>query len=169
MLLLLVVAILLAVGAGVGVNLVQESENRTKWTPALTAAEQRYGLPAGLLVRQAQEESSFETAIIEGTKPSPAGALGILQLEPAYFPAARAPIPFSDQAVADQINAAAAEMQRLYNVFESWALALAAYNMGETALMEHETTGSPPIPAETQKYVADITASVPAANDAVLT
>jgi len=155
---------LLAIVLGGGIVL-SEYQNRQKWTPALNAAEAQYGLPAGLLVRQAQEESSFSSAVIDGTEASSAGALGILQLEPAYFPSVQAPRPFSDDAVNRQIDDAAREMARLYEHFGSWVNALAAYNWGEGNMDRYTSSGSPPIPAETQKYVADITADVPAAND----
>lgn len=164
---LLGAAALVAAGRG-GYVLVTESENKSKWLPVLTAAEQRYGMPAGLLVRQAQQESSFSSSVIDGTERSSAGALGILQLEPAYFSSVRAPVPFSDQAVQNQIYQAAQEMARLYEVFGSWTLALAAYNWGEGNLNSYLSTGSPPVPAETANYVADITGDVPAAADAVL-
>ncbi|MGH7168694.1 MAG: transglycosylase SLT domain-containing protein [Gemmataceae bacterium] len=165
--LLLVIIAVVALGWG-GYTVLTEYQNRQKWGPVIAATEQKYGLPSGLLARQAQQESSYESAIISGSQASSAGALGILQLEPAYFPSVRAPVPFSDAAVTAQIDAAGAEMRRLYDDQGSWVYALAAYNWGEANLNSFASTGSPPIPAETAAYVADITADVPAANDAVL-
>lgn len=164
---LLLALALLAGGIWGGARVLDQSENRKKWTPALAAAEQCYGLPAGLLVRQAQEESSFLSANINGTNPSSAGALGILQLEPAYFASVRAPVPFSDAATSAQIAQAAQEMARLYGLYGSWALALAAYNWGEQNVNNWLGTGGA-LPPETVKYVSDIVADVPAANDSGL-
>lgn len=160
---------LLALAAG-GVAVTywwEESANGKKWAPALAAAEQQYGLPAGLLSRQAYEESGFQSAVIDGTQPSPAGALGILQLEPAYFSSVNVPTPFSDADTQAQIDQAAAEDARLYSVFGSWPLALAAYNWGEGNLQNWldaggafpSTTGWP---AQTVNYVSQITGSFPA-------
>lgn len=144
-----------------------ESQNKTKWTPALNAAEQKWGLPAGLLVAQAQQESSFSTDVINGTQASSAGALGILQLEPAYFASARAPVPFTDAAVSAQIDQAGETMASLYQQFGSWTLALAAYNWGSGNLENWLGTNGA-IPAETQTYVDNIIAAVPAAADSGL-
>ena len=157
----------LSVGGGFAMFKWEESAEGKKWAPALAAAEQKYGLPAGLLSRQALEESSFDPAVIYGERGSSAGALGILQLEPAYFSSVQVPRPFTDADVSAQIDQAAAEDARLYQVFGSWALALAAYNWGEGALQNFLTNGGA-IPSQTQNYVAQITADVPAANDAVL-
>lgn len=159
--------VLVAAIYGGGVVL-SESQNKAKWTPALSAAEQKYGLPRGLLVAQAQQESSFSSDVISGTRASSAGALGILQLEPAYFSSVRNPIPFSDAAVAQQIDQAGANMLQLYEQFGSWTWALAAYNWGSGNVSAFQSGNIDTIPDETQTYVANITAAVPAADDAVL-
>jgi soluble lytic murein transglycosylase-like protein len=147
----------------------QQSANAQKWAPFLAAAEQAYGLPTNLLARQAYTESSYEQDIIDGTRPSPAGALGILQLEPQYFDTVQRPIPFSDQDTVDQINQAAANMASLYTQLaplasssgqNPWALALAGYDAGAGAVKKYG--GIPPF-TETQKYVSGILADVPAA------
>lgn len=143
----------------------EESAEGRKWAPVLAAAEQRYGLPAGLLSRQAAKESSFDPAVIYGARASSAGALGILQLEPAYFDSVRVPVPFTDADVAAQIDQAAAYDASLYHRFGTWALALEAYNWGPTALAEWEAAGADPalLPAETADYSEAILADVPAA------
>ena len=130
------------------------------WLPTIAAAEQQHGIPTDLLARMAYEESHFREDIIRGTRASPAGALGILQLMPAYFMSVNVPVPFSDSDVAAQITDAAEDMQRLYARFNDWKLAVAAYNAGEGNV--HKYGGVPPF-SETQKYVADILADVPAA------
>lgn len=131
--------------------------NASDWLPAIATSEQENNLPVDLLARIAYEESHFREDIIRGTKSSPAGALGILQLEPEYFPSVRAQIPFTDSDVLSQIEEAAIDVARLYGRFSDWSLAIAAYNAGEGNV--HKYGGIPPFP-ETQKYVADITADV---------
>jgi peptidoglycan DL-endopeptidase CwlO len=129
------------------------------WVPVLNQVEGQYGLPADLLARMAYQESSFRESVIRGTTASTAGALGILQLEPAYFSSVRVPKPFTDADVRAQIGQAAQQMQSLYSQFGDWSLALAAYNAGAGNVEKYG--GIPPF-TETQNYVADITADVPA-------
>jgi soluble lytic murein transglycosylase-like protein len=153
-------------GGGVAVsNWWQESSNAKKWAPALAAAESKYGLPSGLLSRQAYEESSFDSGVIDGTTPSSAGALGILQLEPAYFSSVQGPVPFSDAQVLAQIDQAAAYDASLYRQFGSWQSALAAYNWGPGNVSSWLAGGADPtsLPAQTSNYVSQILADVPAA------
>jgi soluble lytic murein transglycosylase-like protein len=142
-----------------------QSANAKKWGPALAAAERKYGIPAGLLSRQAQEESGFQSSVIDGTQASSAGALGILQLMPQYFSSVNVPIPFSDQDVLNQIDQAASYDARLYREFGNWADALDAYNWGPGAVSNWIANGSDPtqLPQQTSNYSSQILADVPAA------
>lgn len=163
--LILAIGLGIALLAGAGVAAVyawEESANGKKWAPALAAAEKKYGLPPGLLSRQAYEESGFQTDVINGTEPSSAGALGILQLMPQYYPQVNVPVPFTDADVLAQIDAAAATDAANYQTFGSWPLALAAYNAGAGAVQASGGNLSL-LPQQTQNYVAQITADVPAA------
>jgi soluble lytic murein transglycosylase-like protein len=165
-------ALLMTVGGGavvVAMAYWQQSANARKWAPVLAAAEQANGLPTDLLARQAYTESAYDQSIIDGTRASPAGALGILQLEPEYFDTVRRPTPFSDQDTVDQVNQAAAQMAALYAQLlplaqstgaNPWALALAGYDAGVGAVRKYG--GIPPF-TETQNYVSGILADVPAA------
>lgn len=166
------VAILATVGGGTVIALQawQSSANGQKWAPVLAAAEQANGLPQNLLARQAYAESAYKQSVIDGTQPSPAGALGILQLMPQYFDTVQRPIPFSDQDTMDQINQAAEQMAGLYQQLlplaqssgtNPWALALAGYNAGAGNVQKYG--GIPPF-TETQNYVSSILADVPAAS-----
>lgn len=128
------------------------------WLPTLAAAEVSAGLPTDLLARIAYQESHFREEIIRGTQASPAGALGIMQMMPQYFQSVRAQQPYSDDAVTSQINEAANLLASLYTRFKSWPLAIAAYNAGAGNVSKYG--GIPPF-AETQNYVAQVTADVP--------
>lgn len=151
----------------IALNYWQQSDNARKWAPFLAAAEVASGMPTNLLARQAYAESGYRQSVIDGTEPSPAGALGILQLMPQYFDTVQRPVPFSDQDTVDQINQAAAQMAQLYRQLlplasssgsNPWALALAGYNAGAGNVKKYG--GIPPF-AETQNYVAGILADVP--------
>lgn len=128
------------------------------WVPVLNTAEQAHGIPTDLLARVAYEESHFREDVIRGTKVSPAGALGLMQMEPAYFTSVRVPIPFTDGDVMTQIDEAATQLASLFASTGSWPLALAAYNAGLGNVQKYG--GIPPF-TETQNYVAQILADVP--------
>ncbi len=128
------------------------------WVPYLNSVEQQYGIPADLLARVAYQESSFRQSIIDGTKASPAGALGMMQLLPQYFTSVNVPRPYTATDTQQQIDEAARNLLTQFNTFADWQLALAAYNAGAGNVKKY--AGIPPFP-ETQAYVADITADVP--------
>lgn len=129
------------------------------WVPVLNQVESQLGLPPDLLARVAYQESSFRQGVIDGTTPSPAGALGIMQMMPQYFSSVQVPRPFTSSDTEFQIEQAGNQLLSLFNDTADWQLALAAYNAGLGNV--HKYAGIPPFP-ETQKYVADITADVPA-------
>jgi soluble lytic murein transglycosylase-like protein len=138
----------------------QNVEQAPVWVPVINTSESQYGIPANLLARMAYEESHFRPDVIDGTTPSSAGALGILQLMPQYFSTVQVPIPFSTADTVSQITQAAQQLQSLYGQFNDWTLAVAAYNAGATTIKNY-LAGTGSLPAETQAYVADITADVP--------
>jgi soluble lytic murein transglycosylase-like protein len=130
------------------------------WVPVINQTESAFGIPANLLARQAYQESHFRRPIIEGTQASPAGALGILQLMPHWFPSVNVPLPFTAADTQAQITEAGKEMARLYAAFADWGLALAAYNDGESNVKDY-LAGLRALPSETQNYVAEVLADVP--------
>lgn len=146
------------VGETLGITSWKNVAEGSTWVPVLNATEQNYGLPADLLARVAYQESHFRESIIRGIQASPAGALGIMQLEPVYFSTVRVRPPFSDADVRAQIDQAAQQLQSLYGQFGDWSLALAAYNAGAGNVRKYG--GIPPF-TETQNYVAQISADVP--------
>jgi len=133
------------------------------WCPILNQAESDYGLPADLLCAMAFRESSFKSNVIDGTTPSSAGALGLMQLEPRYYASAQVAVPFTAADTTQQIQDAASTMSANYNALGSWPLAVAAYDAGLTAVKN----AGPGIPqnGETPAYVASIIGNAPAAND----
>jgi soluble lytic murein transglycosylase-like protein len=130
------------------------------YLPPLNAAEVKYRIPTNLLVRIAFEESSFLPEVISGEVKSTAGAVGMMQLLPKYFPDA-------GQNLNRDIDTAAMLLANLYRRFGDWQLAVAAYNWGG-GNVHHEMAadGVPTLadmPAETQSYVREIFADVPVA------
>jgi soluble lytic murein transglycosylase-like protein len=139
----------------------QEANDGPKWIPVITVIEKGLGIPPGLLSRMAFQESSFRTDVIDGTHASPAGALGILQLEPPFFTEVDNPTPFTPDVIKQQIIRSGQYLVELYGRFKDWSEALAAYNFGpgnEDKYLEHKISG---LPQETLDYVSDITKDVP--------
>jgi soluble lytic murein transglycosylase-like protein len=116
----------------------------------LNAAEQQYGIPTDLLARQAFQESSFDPSVIYGG-PNSAGAVGLMQLEPQYYPGVNPNDP------GQAITAAASTMAGNFKSLGSWGLALAAYDAGIGNVEKYG--GIPPFP-ETQNYVSQILSDV---------
>jgi soluble lytic murein transglycosylase-like protein len=113
------------------------------------------GMPAGLLEAVAWRESRFLPEVIDGSRTSSAGAVGIMQVVPRWHPAlgeagARDP--------ARAIPYAADYLRKLERQFGSWRLALAAYNWGPGNLSKWQDDYEVGAwPAETRTYVEEIT------------
>lgn len=118
----------------------------------IAATETQLGIPAGLLARIAEQESHFRQDIISGKTKSSAGATGLMQLMPKYFPGAEHMTP------EQQIAVAGKELSRLYKVFGDWNKAIAAYNDGEGNIKK-VLAGKKILPEETRKYVAAVGAT----------
>jgi soluble lytic murein transglycosylase-like protein len=130
------------------------------WVPVINQTETSLGIPANLLARMAFQESSFLPDVIDGTVPSSAGALGILQLMPQYNTSVQVPVPFSTSDTQAQITQAGQDLLSLYNQFNDWGVAVAAYNAGAGTIAA-VLAGTQSMPSETSNYVADILADVP--------
>lgn len=137
----------------------QQTNQGPTWVPVLTQAEESHGILSGVLTAIAYQESHFRESIIRGQVKSSAGALGMMQMLPKYFSSVVRPIPFTDQDVTDQVDQAAGQLVSLYHQLGSWQLAIAGYNAGAQAVIDHG--GVPPY-TQTQNYVAAVTANVPA-------
>lgn len=109
-----------------------------------SAAEQRYGLPAGILQSVAQVESGFNSNAV-----SPVGAEGLMQLMPSTA-ASLGVNPFDP---AQAVDGAARLLSSDLGQFGSLPLAIAAYNAGAGAVSSYG--GVPPYP-QTQQYVAKV-------------
>jgi peptidoglycan DL-endopeptidase CwlO len=131
------------------------------WVPILNQAEADNGIPTDLLAAMAYQESSFLQNVIDGTRASSAGALGLMQLMPQYYASVQVPTPFSASDTSNQISDAANTMVTNYNALNSWPLAIAAYNAGLGAV---QSAGGIPQNGQTPQYVANILANAPAAN-----
>ena len=60
------------------------------YLPALAAAEDSFAIPIDLLARIAFQESSWLASVVNGTRLSSAGCVGLMQLNPKFFPGAGA-------------------------------------------------------------------------------
>lgn len=121
---------------------------KAKLMQTITATETQLGIPAGMLARIAEQESHFRPDVISGHTKSPAGAVGLMQLMPQFFPGA-GKSPEADIATAGK------ELLRLHKVFGDWSKAVAAYNDGEGNIKK-VLAGSKALPEETRRYIAAV-------------
>lgn len=119
------------------------------YLPSFNAAELKYGLPNGLLSRVAYQESRYDKDAL-----SPAGAIGLMQ----FMPATAAEFKIDPRDPFQSIDAAGRYLSRLYTMFGTWAMALAAYNWGpgnmRKHLAKHGKLNIAAIPEETRKYLS---------------
>lgn len=124
-----------------------------EFDPFFSAAEMLYSLPPGLLSRVAWQESRYDPDAV-----SPAGAVGLMQINPRWHPDVDPTDPIAS------IYYAAGYLRENFERFGSWDKALAAYNWGPTILSRtiaregDEWLAS--APRETREYVRDISADV---------
>lgn len=132
--------------------------------PLLKVIFSSEGLPAEL-AWLAEVESSLNPSAR-----SPAGARGLFQLMPATARSmGLSLLPFDERAhPGKNARAAAKLLRKLHDRFDSWPLALAAYNAGEgkvaVALKKNEATTfaaiAETLPAETRMYVPKVFATL---------
>ena len=125
----------------------------------IASAEDQYSIPRDLLARQLYQESRFRADIINCTTRSRANAVGIAQ----FTPIALIDYPHDPLNPSESIFAAARFMRDLFNRFQSWPQALAAYNWGQGNQSRDRVDGiiGNAWPLETRNYVSQITADVP--------
>lgn len=126
--------------------------NRKRAAPflgAFAAAESKYGLPPDLLNRVAYQESRYNP-----DAKSPVGAIGIMQ----FMPATAAEFGINPLNPLQSIDAAGRYLAQLYKMFNSWPIAIAAYNWGpgnmRKHLAKHGGLNVAAIPDETRKYLS---------------
>lgn len=130
------------------------------WVPVLNNYESLHAIPHNLLARVAYQESSFLQDIIDGAISSKAGCLGLMQLNPVYFPDA------GRNTVADIATAGNLLSTLQVRFGGDWQVALAAYNWGggnehHQWVVDGDRYVLADCPIETQNYVRDIVADVP--------
>jgi soluble lytic murein transglycosylase-like protein len=121
------------------------------YVPTLNQVETQYGLPTNLLCAVAYQESTFNPNAYNCSS----GATGMFQLLPSYYPNA-------GQSWQTDAATAAQALAGYYTQFGNWQDALAAYNWGPGNLSASANTYCC-LPSETQTYVSNIVAAVPAA------
>ncbi len=119
------------------------------YLPAISAAENRHGIPSGMLFRLLYAESRFRPDIIDGRTVSSVGALGIAQFMPATAQE-RGVNPLDPY---NAIEGAASYLASLRRSLGTWREAVAAYNWG---MGNVRRKGLAAMPAETRKYVSFI-------------
>lgn len=126
------------------------TKNAEKYLPLLNETESVLGIPRDLLARIAYQESRFRDDIVTGALKSPAGAVGLMQIVPKWHPTVN---PLNIPAA---IQYAGNYLKTLYRQFGSWQHAVAAYNWGPGNLKNYLDGKINSMPAETQKYIADV-------------
>lgn len=119
---------------------------------AITDAANANGVPVSILAWLLWKESRYNPAIIDGTKRSRVGAMGIAQ----FMPATAVQVLGSEDAALDPSQAipgAASYLAGLYRQTGSWEGALAAYNWGVGNV---QRKGLAAAPAETVDYYTTI-------------
>jgi soluble lytic murein transglycosylase-like protein len=118
----------------------------------IQAAADQYGVPVSILAWLLWKESRYLPEIIDGTRKSRVGALGIAQFMPAT---AAQELGSADAALdpSQAIPGAARYLAKLHQSAGTWAGALAAYNWGIGNVLNKGLCAAP---AETTDYYTTI-------------
>jgi soluble lytic murein transglycosylase-like protein len=117
----------------------------------IARAAQANGVPVSILAWLLWKESRYNPAIIDGTKRSRVGAVGIAQ----FMPATARDEGIDPLDPSQAIPGAARYLARLYRSTGTWAEALAAYNWGIGRVQRKGIGAAPP---ETVDYYTTILA-----------
>jgi Transglycosylase SLT domain len=121
----------------------------------IVAAAQRYGVPPNLALEVALKESNLNQGAV-----SPAGAIGVMQLEPATA----AGLGVDPNDTAQNIDGGVRYLAQLLAQFGSTDKALAAYNWGpgnvSRSVSANGDSWLSSAPGETQNYVGSILTSL---------
>jgi membrane-bound lytic murein transglycosylase B len=131
-----------------------------RWDPVIAEAAKQFSIPAEWIRAVMRRESGGRTTVHGRPIRSKAGAVGLMQLMPATYAELRAKHALgADPANPhDNVMAGAAYLRLLHRKYGFPAM-FAAYNAGPGYYEDH-LQGTRALPAETQAYVAGITASV---------
>lgn len=116
---------------------------------AISNAQNQYGIPNNYLAKLLNAESSFDPAIISGQRKSSTGATGIAQ----FMPATANDLGVNPTDPIASIDASGKYLSQLFDKFQDWPKAIAAYNWG---MGNVERKGLAKAPAETINYVKKI-------------
>lgn len=125
------------------------SEREKLYTPMLNAAETKYGIPSGLLVRIARVESAFNPDAL-GPVTKSGRAVGLMQIMPSQHPGIDARNPAT---AADYAGKYLAQLARMFG--GNWADAVAAYNAGP-GRWQAVKAGKQRPPVETSNYIKKV-------------
>jgi len=120
-----------------------------QYAELISKTESANGIPPGLLTRLLRQESGFSPDVINGTRTSKAGALGIAQ----FMPATARELGINPLDPNQAIPASGKYLAGLKNQTGDWNSALASYNWGIGNFLKK---GMGAAPKETRDYVAKI-------------
>lgn len=136
------------------------------WRPDITAAAQRFDIPAAWIAAVMRAESGGQATIDGQPIRSPSGAIGLMQVMPATYAALRARygLGANPDSPHDNILAGTAYLREMLDRYGApWFLA--AYNVGPARLDAFLRAGRP-LPMATQRYLAALAPRIDATLDA---
>jgi len=122
------------------------ANNQADYINALINMEKEYKMPNGILQNIAYHESRYNPNAV-----SHAGAIGIMQIHPRWHKGVNAYDPY------ESIKYGAKYLQSLYDRFENWEMALAAWNWGQGNLAKHSFRKAP---LETRNFIKNVMTGV---------
>ncbi len=128
-------------------NLAYHGRYKGRYLELARQAAQRHGVPEGLFLRLIQQESAWNRNAI-----SSAGAIGLAQL----MPGTARDLRVNPHDPVSNLSGGAKYLRKMFDRFQDWRLALAAYNAGPGAVQKYG--GIPPY-RETRNYVRRIMGS----------